>query len=91
MKVIDNPGQCPKGLSCYADTWTMDGAGDDGVFTNFRFANYKGRWEVPKDAAPEWWHVYWKGETGSGRSDVKFDLVPLYRWEQHFDCSRSYA
>ena len=71
-----NPEACPDGYECIADQWEMDDAGKDGVYSDFRFAGFKGKWEPFKDAAPEGWHVYWKGNAGLTHP-IQLDLVPL--------------
>jgi hypothetical protein len=45
------------------------------VHLNFKFAGYEGDWEPVKDAAPEGWHIYWKGGGGLYHP-IALDLVP---------------
>jgi hypothetical protein len=45
------------------------------VHLNFKFAGYEGDWETVKDAAPEGWHIYWKGGGGLYHP-IALDLVP---------------
>lgn len=66
---------CPEGYECVADQWTFDGAGEDLIHRNFRFAGYEGTWGPFKDAGAEGWHVYWKGN-GGGYTPIALDLVP---------------
>ena len=73
-----DPEACPEGFECIADQWTLDEADKYGVYSNLQFAGFKGRWEPFKDAAPEGWHVYWKGNAGL-HHQIQFDLVPLAR------------
>ncbi|KAF1843490.1 uncharacterized protein K460DRAFT_357213 [Cucurbitaria berberidis CBS 394.84] len=76
-----NPDACPEGFECTADQWVMDKAGKDGVYSNIRFAGFKGKWQPFNDAAPEGWSVYWKGNAGLYHP-VRFDLVPFARREE---------
>lgn len=66
---------CPEGYDCTADQWTLDEIGD-GVYQDFRFAGFRGKWEPFKDAGKEGWHVYWKGNAGA-QHPVQLNLVPV--------------
>ncbi|KAF1913165.1 hypothetical protein BDU57DRAFT_532247 [Ampelomyces quisqualis] len=67
---------CPAGYECVIDQWTFDEAESDMVYPNFRYAGFNGEWEPFKDAAPEGWHVYWKGNAGL-HHPIRLDLTPL--------------
>ena len=66
---------CPTGYECVADQWMFDDAGDDMVHPHFRFAGFGGTFEPFKDAAPEGWHVYWKGNAGV-YNPIELELAP---------------
>jgi hypothetical protein len=64
---------CPEGYACVVDGWTF-GEGVGGVYPDFRFKGYRGKWKTVKDAAPEGWHVYWKGDEGV-MNPIQLDMV----------------
>jgi hypothetical protein len=64
---------CPEGYDCVVDQWVF-GEGVDGVYADFGFTGYRGKWKTVKDAAPEGWHVYWKGDEGV-MNPIQLDLV----------------
>ena len=68
-------GVCPEGYDCSADHGTFDEI-NDGVYHDFRFEGFKGKWGPFKDAGKEGWYVYWKGDAGV-HHPVHLDLVPV--------------
>ncbi|KAF9694000.1 hypothetical protein EKO04_007862 [Ascochyta lentis] len=74
---------CPEGYDCTADQWMLDEPGN-GIYQDFKFGGFKGRWEPFKDAGKEGWHVYWKGNAGI-HHPLQFDLVPITKDVAHFD------
>lgn len=71
-----NPDMCSDGFECIADEWILNRPDAKGIYTNLRFAGFNGKWEPFGDAAPEGWHVYWKGNAGLYHP-IELDLVPL--------------
>jgi hypothetical protein len=70
---LRSPAQLDTNVSL---TIGLDEAGSGMVRPNFRFAGFDGKWEPFKDAAPEGWHVYWKGNSGLYHP-IQLDLAPL--------------
>jgi hypothetical protein len=71
-----DPEACPQGYKCVADQWTLGAAGEDGVYPDFGYAGYRGKWAPFQDAGVEGWHVYWKGDAGNRRT-IGLELEPV--------------
>lgn len=75
-----NPSACPATFQCIADQWKLDIPNAKGIYTNLRFAQFKGRWEPFEDAKPRGWHMYWKANAGLTHP-VDLDLIPVVEEE----------
>jgi hypothetical protein len=72
---------CPEDYECTADQWTLDEVDHNGIYGNFRFGGFMGKFEPFKDAGTEGWHAYWKGNAGV-HHPVQFDLVPVVKGDE---------
>ncbi|KAF2188710.1 hypothetical protein K469DRAFT_85383 [Zopfia rhizophila CBS 207.26] len=71
---------CPRDAQCVSDAWGVAEVGKEGgEGRGLRFEGWKGKWVAVKDAVPEGWHVYWRGEEeedGKVGYDVEVEVVP---------------
>lgn len=82
--LVANPQTCPGGKECVVDEWTVR-RGEGGGLGRFSFAGYPGGFTAVKDASPEGWHVYWRGESAAlhvGPEEIELDVIPIEELHQ---------